>query len=295
MATTSSLSMPPRSPLLKSTEEDVDPRPLPFSTIQNLLSAIKSTTSDFLAVKNVAPSDFAAIERTRDHRQHGFRLRRYNSGSGILVITIPTRVHESLHTGIYRRLLFQLYAAGVHDDWKDFGAATFRQQNHPGGDGGEGDSAGGPIPARASPGQWPTLVIEAGDSESLAELHRDMEWWFETSDHDVKIVILAKFDHRRQNIIIERWQEEIPSLSQGPVTRLRAGMVQNNILTPELQQTIMISQDATNNPPTYDVTRGPLVLGFELLFLRNPLPHEGDFVISIQELQRYAARVFEDL
>ena len=57
-------------------------------------------------------------------------------------------------------------------------------------------------------GGWPTLVIAAGHSEPLDELHNDMRWWFRTSNHDVKIVILAKFDDQQQYILLEKWEEE---------------------------------------------------------------------------------------
>ncbi|KAK0703538.1 hypothetical protein B0T26DRAFT_731810 [Lasiosphaeria miniovina] len=41
---------------------------------------------------------------------------------------------------------------------------------------------------------WPTLVIEAGFSQSLGELHIAMRRWFSMSNHEVKIVLLAKFN-----------------------------------------------------------------------------------------------------
>jgi hypothetical protein len=39
----------------------------------------------------------------------------------------------------------------------------------------EGDSTGGPWPARGGPEGWPTLVVLAGESESLAALRGHME------------------------------------------------------------------------------------------------------------------------
>lgn len=84
------------------------------------------------------------------------------------------------------------------------GATTYQAEGHPGGDRGEGDSTGGPHPQRAAINAWPTLVIEAGDSESLGELHNDMRWWFSASNHDVKIVLLAKFEHNRREIILQK-------------------------------------------------------------------------------------------
>lgn len=32
--------------------------------------------------------------------------------------------------------------------------------------------------------------------------------WFSASNHGVKIVILAKFDHRQREIILGKWEEE---------------------------------------------------------------------------------------
>jgi hypothetical protein len=118
-----------------------------------------------------------------------------------------------------------------------------------------------------------------------------MRWWFRESRHNVKIV-LAKFDDRRQNIVIERWEEEM-SWPQGAMTRSRAAAVQQDgLLQPVKQQTIIISRNTTTNPVSYDVVRDPLVLRFRLLFLRDLGPQEGDILIGTQQLQVYADRVW---
>jgi hypothetical protein len=54
--------------------------------------------------------------------------------------------------------------------WISKGATTYRaREGHLGGDGdgGEGDSVSRPKPDRLEREKWPTLVIEAGHSESL--------------------------------------------------------------------------------------------------------------------------------
>lgn len=165
------------------------------------------------------------------------------------------------------------------------GSTTLRAQGHPGGDGGEGDSSGGPVPVRGLNDSWPTLVIEAGTSESLSALHDDMRWWFSASNHDVKIVLLAKFDRRNQKLILQRWEEE--RLTRQGATNTR----QSNTLRPVLQQNIDITRDIATD--SYHVTSGALVLSFRLLFLRDPGPQEGDYVISIQELEDYARVVWQ--
>ncbi|KAK0722755.1 hypothetical protein B0T26DRAFT_703855 [Lasiosphaeria miniovina] len=162
-------------------------------------------------------------------RYRKFRFRRYNANFRILIITIPTDLYEALHLGLYIR------------------SATFRaEQGHHGGDSGEGDSTGGP---------WLEL-IKSRYSETLPELYKDMRWWFQASNHEVKIVILAKFDDQQHHILLEKWEEEISMK----------------------RQSITITRNETTNPVSYNVTRGALVLGFRLLFLRDPGPQEGDFV-----------------
>jgi len=230
-------------------------------------------------------------------RHRKFRFRHYDSKSRILIITIPTKLHEALHLGLYRRYCNQLARNGTEEDWIDIGSATFRaEQGHPGGDGGEGDSTGGPWPEREGAGNWPTLVIESGHSETLPELHKDMQWWFQASNHEVKIVILAKFDDQQHHILLEKWEEEISS-PQGAITRSRAAAIlqQNGVFNPVKRQSITITREETTNPVSYNITKGALVLGFRLLFLRDPGPQEGDFVLSIQDLQLYARKVWGEL
>ncbi len=60
---------------------------------------------------------------------------------------------------------------GPEDGWKDIDSTTFRaEKDHPGGDSGEGDSCGVPVPERSARGPRPTLVIEAEHSQTLDSL-----------------------------------------------------------------------------------------------------------------------------
>lgn len=184
-----------------------------------------------------------------------------------MIIVIPSGLHEALHLQLYRRYEHKLARNGQEESWRAIGSTTFRPQGHPGGDGGEGDSSGGPKPARNYKDAWPTLVIEAGDSESLGALQDDMRWWFSASDHQVNIVLLTKFDRPNQRIIIERWEEDLQTRKGATTIRQSAA---NPVFTPMLQQSITITQNTATNPVSYHITRGALVLSFRLLFLRNP-------------------------
>jgi hypothetical protein len=114
-----------------------------------------------------------------------------------------------------------------------------------------------------------------------------MRWWFSASDHDVKIILLTKFDHQNQKIIIERWEEE-PQNRQGATTTRQ--ITSGNTLRPVLQQSIAITRDVTTD--SYHVTSGGLVLSFRLLFLRDPSSQEGDYIIDVPELATYAEHVW---
>lgn len=256
-----------------------------FTDVKELLQAINRVSGDYLVVTDVSPADFDEINR---QERRPFRLRRYYANTGILIITIPGELHEALHLQLYQTYHNELVRK---ESWRPMGSTTLRPQGHPRGDSGEGDSSGGPKPERNYKGAWPTLVIEAGHSESLGALRNDMRWWFSASDHQVNIVLLTKFDHPNQRIIIERWEEEEElQTREGAATTRRSSA--NPVFTPILQQSITITQNTATNPVSYHVTRGALVLSFRLLFLRDPGPQEGDFVISIAELQAYARDIW---
>ncbi|KAK3343591.1 hypothetical protein B0T25DRAFT_302125 [Lasiosphaeria hispida] len=90
---------------------------------------------------------------------------------------------------------------GLEHNWVQTGSTIFQQQGHPNGGGGEGDSTG--TPASQPVNSWPTLVIEAGAPRE------DMEWWFEASNYQVKMVLLAKLDRPGRRILLERWVAQL--------------------------------------------------------------------------------------
>jgi len=55
---------------------------------------------------------------------------------------------------------------------------------------------------------WPSLVIEAGVSESLAMLRTDAAFWITNSDGRTRIVIVLSVNRRDRQILVERWEED---------------------------------------------------------------------------------------
>ncbi|KAK0614066.1 hypothetical protein B0T14DRAFT_539685 [Immersiella caudata] len=272
-----SLAVPSVStmPTSVNSTKDSDPPALRFTKTQVLFDTIDHTRGDSLTVTNVSLINFTKIERAREKQGRKFRFCDYDSNSQILIITLPTDLHKELHGRLYDEFIGQ---RGIR-------SATRLAQGHSGQSSKEGDSAGGPKPQQAANGAWPTLVIEAGFSQSLGKLRLAMWRWFSLSNYEVKIVLLAKFNSTI--ILLEKWEEEAQVRPGATTTR---HSLQH--LTPVLRQSITITQNTTTDLTSYNVTSSALVLSFRLLFLRDPGPGEGDFVFSVQELEEYARDVW---
>ncbi|KAK0626646.1 hypothetical protein B0T14DRAFT_399407, partial [Immersiella caudata] len=266
----------------KDSDPQTGSQTIRFTKVQDLFNRIDHTSGDSLTVTNVSPNHFTEIQREREKREkqgRRYRFRDYDSNSQILIITIITGLHEELHKWLYNECIRRF----PRRNWRDIGSATLPGQQ--GQSGKEGDSTGGPKPQRAGKGAWPTLVIEAGFSQTLGQLHLTMKRWFSMSNHEVKIVLLSKFDGT--TILLETWEEEMAVRPGATTTR---HSFQHP--TPVLRQSITITQNATTDPISYNVTRGALVLSFRLLFLRDPSLSEGDLVFRVQELEEYAEDVW---
>lgn len=158
----------------------------------------------------------------------------------------------------------------------------------------EGDTTGRPKPRlRASPDThiiWPTLVIEAGESESRAELRNDKDRWFAHSNFEVKIVLLVKVEKQSRLIIIEQWEREP---TRNTTTQSQTGLV-------KLVKTITV-QTLPNSDlhlrASYDIQpqSAQLHLSFHDLFLR-PIqsPREHDIIITTADLQQMAVDVWSE-
>ncbi|KAI1463056.1 uncharacterized protein F4812DRAFT_464055 [Daldinia caldariorum] len=284
-STSSSISV---STLPSSMTSDTDNLPtIQFTNIEALAKAVYQIRGGFdcAVIEGVSPTD---MENLVLRETNPFRIRQYYSDRAILIISIPTHLHEALHLGLYKAFIKQLFLTRQDESWAEIGSATF--EGHPGGNNKEGDSSGGPTPVRYFKGAWPTLVIEAGLSQTLPQLQLGMRWWFSTSDHQVKIVLLVKFDYTNQSILIERWEEEAINPQSRPGATTTGQVTRSNALQPLLRQRITITRDATTD--SYHVTSGALELSFRLLFLRDPGPQEGDFLISVEQLENYARNVW---
>ena len=75
----------------------------------------------------------------------------------------------------------------------------------------EEDTAYKPLSMQPREADWPTIVIEAGWSESLRKLRPNAGFWLEDSGGNVKIALLISIGRRRgaRTMIIEKWENRL--------------------------------------------------------------------------------------
>ncbi|VUC28306.1 unnamed protein product [Clonostachys rosea] len=228
------------------------------------------------------------------------RLFFYSFEDEVLIIKYPlSQVHEALHTTLYSRIQRQMSDA-LFDEHAPYGSATFYMKRS--GyltSAGEGDSTFG-LNERGTNNRWPTVVIEAGWSQTKAALIAKAHWWFEASNRAVKVVLLVIGDPLQ--IQIEKWKASpLPPSSappssadpNRPITRNHTAFLQREAERPKVHPPVTtIVRSSIDTPPNnYRVVGSPLRLEFRDVFLRDPVPPEEDLLLGDEELRNYLGPV----
>ncbi|KAK2734226.1 hypothetical protein FQN57_001747 [Myotisia sp. PD_48] len=178
----------------------------------------------------------------------------------IIIAKMPGKSHE---------IAAHLVAVSIYDQMRDCRMRLWGNLKETGSvllDGKEPDVS--LQPTLLPPGRseiWPTLVVEAGRSESHAALERDAHWWRCHPNGAVGVVITIKVS--KTKITIKRYDP--------------AG----------LQDDILIKRGRRQNA-TVTVTGGPLTIPFADLFLRQPVGAQSDFVLDAAELEEWAREIW---
>ncbi|CAI6100429.1 unnamed protein product [Clonostachys chloroleuca] len=219
------------------------------------------------------------------------RLFFYSSEYEVLIIKYPSAIHEYLHLGLCHKITRNL-SENPDKEIIPLGSTTFKRMQ--GGNvaataAGEGDSILR-LADRGKNNGWPTFVIEAGWTQNRAALVAKAHWWFEASNNAVKIVLLIKATPLQ--IQIEKWKT---SPLPRPITRLYQREATN--LYPKIHPPILtISRASANSPPNeYRVTGTPLRLEFRDVFLRDPVPPEGDILVEESFFRKYAEQAWQEI
>jgi hypothetical protein len=248
------------------------------------------TTQQYLVFRGVTKDHLARIDRQRVKVGNHTRMTHYTD-TDLLIIKVPSAEHEAAHLTLSDKVNHKLEGMGLArlSLWP-CGSTTY----HGFSSSKEGDSAYKPR-CRHGRGEWPTLVIEAGFSETLTKLRTDAQWWLTNSRGAVKIVIVVWIKPVEKSLWIEQWCMPLP-IRPGPVTRAHSIANTNanaNTTVPMKIQELTVIQDPPIPPlpgtiATYTVTGAPLILDFDELLLRAPVPPEGNVILTAADLQAWA-------
>lgn len=238
------------------------------------------TTEQHLIFRDVTKDHLAQIDYQRARIGKGTRMTHYTD-IDLLIVQVPLAEHEGAHLALSDEVNEKLRGMGLpkRSLWPCGGTKYDGFSSSK-----EGDSTYRP---KCRPGkrEWPTLVIEARLSESLAKLRTDAEWWLTNSKGDVEITIAISINPAQKSLWIEKWCLR-PRTPAAPITRANAPV-------PTKIQELTIIQNPpiptpTGNIATYAVTEAPLILEFKKFLLQVPMPPESDVIFAAADLQAWA-------
>ncbi len=165
-------------------------------------------TPQYLAFTSVSQESVDEIDRVREERR-GWLPRMtilYDGREEILIVKLMVGVmHEVSAREFARMFEAKLLRLNVSASLLATGSARCGRR---GGRSKEADVSYTPLSRPLEDDAWPSLVIEAGVSESLAMLRTDAAFWITNSDGRTRIVIVLSVNRRDRQILVERWEED---------------------------------------------------------------------------------------
>jgi hypothetical protein len=258
-------------------------------------------TQQYLVFRGVTKDNLTQIDHQRTSIGKHTRITYYADTDRLVIKLMPSGEHEAAHISLAYEVNDKLRGMGLpKQSLYGLGSKRFVGRNSSK----EGDSTYKPL-CRTRKDDWPTIIFEAGLSESLTRLRLDAQWWLTNSGGEVKIAIVIAIVPAQKSLRIEQWCLS-PPLRPGPVTRAvtRAAITaattaattahpNANPPVPMKIQELTVIQDPPLSPlpgtiPTYTVTGVPLTLEFEKLLLRAPVLPEGNVIFTAADLQAWA-------
>ncbi|KAL1846952.1 hypothetical protein Plec18170_008921 [Paecilomyces lecythidis] len=246
---------------------------------ERFLSDKTGKTSQYMLFTNIESQTFLHDFDISKHKSSWQLLDSYYPFAQVLLIRMVTsKDHERAHLALLNLMISKLSNMGGANmalDWT--GSADIETPSRT-------KKADQEVaPQKLPPGRsdkWPTLVIEAGFSESKSKLESDGKWWLVESHGDVKTALTIDVNKSRPEIVIQKW---VPSCTGQTRTRCQ--------ISPILEQQVVLSKRHDEQKTT--VSNGPLILSFQDLFLRSPGRAESDIVFMDNDLRELARIVWE--
>lgn len=133
----------------------------------------------------------------------------------------------------------------------------------------------------------PQLIILTGETEPLSQLEAEAKFWLAHPYHDqIKYVLVAKYDHHDQEIVVQKWAKRVEPES---VPELRASVV----VTPDDEEPSLCIRFDENDLNSYMVDGGEMRLKMDISEGTGPdRQWLGDIVLDQADFQRLGRRVF---
>jgi hypothetical protein len=234
----------------------------------------RAPTMEYQAFYRVAKEDLQLIDSTLDMK---VKIAYFYQEELLIVQYMPSAFHETASRAFYGNVQIKIASMGLNalTDYLPRGSTRYYGTRSSK----EADEAWAPLPARRGIDDWPTIVLECGYSESLAQLRQDARWWLIESGGEVNIAVVISLNRTTSSMVTEKWEMALPH-HQGPLTTAAAARSREPQCIQEVHAT-----------PT-SVVGGPLVLSFEKIFLRPANPPEQDVVFTDQDFMRTATGLF---
>ena len=256
-------------------------------TIRRKLASLEQQgdTDFLLVVTHCLPAQWLEIEksvwriRTSTHRRRLF----YDADSRLGIIKcMPSVPHERI-VGIFDLLIGSIALSQY--DYMPTRSQLCVNSNHS-----RKELDGSYMPTTRDQGEWPSLVLEVGYSQSMMSLRRDAKWWLESRPlvvnqrmihRGVNQVILAKIECPQRRVSVESW-----ILGPAPPITWNSG---NRPGLSILHQPTMTFTTTINNGVYTTTLQGPTALPilWEALYDTPRPPGHGNFIIQGASIIRH--------
>jgi hypothetical protein len=239
------------------------------------------SNQQYLVFCGVTQSDLAKIDSVRPKYT---RVTYYEDLNLLIIRLMPTVKHETVHLDFGGMIVEKVIRMGMpRRELIPVGAGQFNGSSCSK----EGDTSFKPR-SRDYEADLPTIVIEAGLSESLAMLKCDANWWLVNPGRNggkVMIVVIISIKLKDKSLRIEKWENALAPARRNTRANPAPPIP---IPIPTLIQQVTIRPNATGAITPNEVTGAPLVLHFEKIFLRQPIAPQTDFTFTANELADFA-------
>jgi len=220
---------------------------------------------DTLVYYNATTAHLDALRSADPYGEYPGHITFFGDEIGLVFFRMTRPIHETAHLRLFLKINNIIVQIGLEGKFVATGSSEYKGT---GTKKKEGDSGLLPRPPRWAGNHYPTLIIEAGNSESLPRLDKDKDWWFDNSPPnpphgDVRIVLLVEVYLQTKRIVVEQWHR---SFYQSATAKV--------IIQPHPHKPFSLHDSS------HWVVDGAMVIPFQEVFLRPTQGQETDIVFT---------------